>query len=297
MYLRTKFTTLALFLATVCVTTNASAVWLIISNVQTSLVNPNIPAGSVLYTLSVEIDRSERLPPGPLSVNVSFSGVGAPVQLTKAAGGVDTLQSLQNNIDNGVSAARINQGMNLDSWIYGSPTGQLMTDDGSDPIPASANPKLSGPWLTTNPNALVWSPRGAGFTSPNTTGATMSISGAWGNPDSLTPGDPLIELSQVGWGMYPLAQILVPAGGRVTFAHGPNIGITFHGKLYDVHGSLNTDGTSAADAYLSDNPWAFTIDPRAIPVKLDPEPSTLVLAGLGIVGMLVARRRFCHRQG
>jgi hypothetical protein len=79
------------------------------------------------------------------------------------------------------------------------------------------------------------------------------------------------------------------------FAHGSDIGITFHGNLYDVYGSPNTDGTSAAEAYLSDNPWAFRTDPRAIPMILDPEPSTMVLASLGIVGMLIARRRFRHR--
>jgi hypothetical protein len=295
MSLRTKFATLAMFLATVCVTTNAGAVWLIVTNAQNSFVNPNIPAGSVLYTLSVEVFQGEGLTPGPLSVNLSFSGAGAPAQLTKAQGGVDTLQSLQNNIDNGVNTARITQGLNADSWIYGSPTGQLTSTTDVDPVPAPANPKLSGPWLAPNPLALVWSPHGTGFISTNTTGAVMSISGSWGNPDSSTPGDPLIALSQVGRGYYPLAQILVPAGGRVTFANGPDLGITFHGKLYDVRGSLNTDGTSAAGAYLSDNPLAFTLDPNAIPMVLDPEPSTIVLAGLGVVGMLISRRRFRRR--
>ena len=104
-------------------------------------------------------------------------------------------------------------------------------------------------------------------------------------------GDPIIAQSQVGPGIYPLAQILVPADAVVAIPNGPDIGIRFNGKRYDVLGTLNSNGTSAAGAFLSGDPLAYLINPLAIQPKLDPEPSPIVLAGLGIVGMLLTRRR------
>jgi len=282
----------AILVATVVVAlaaANANAAKLVYTQAQSSTGiagttnNPLVPAGSVLYTIAVQLTEADGT--GALGASLTFAGVAAtsPIQLPSAAtGGIANVQQLQDAVDAG--KATLNASRSADSWFYSSTVngGQVLDLDGN-PAPAL----LTGPLLTANPLALAWNTSNSPNAATNVTGAAMSLTGLWGNPTSDVPE--ILAASQVGAGYYPLVQLLVPSNSTVPIASGASLGIaTPDGKFYNVLGTIG--GAGGAGAYISGNP--LDTNPLAIPAAVPvPEPSTIVLAGLGIAGVLFARRR------
>jgi hypothetical protein len=270
---------------------NANAAKLVYTQAQSSTGiagttnNPLVPAGSVLYTIAVQVTADDGV--GALGASLTFTGVPAtsPIQLASKSGGVANVQSFQDAIDNG--AATVNATQNADSWFYSvlsTNDGQVLDADGNAAV---SNPALLYPGLAANPFALGWSTSNSPNAINNTTGATMSLTGLWGNPTSANPD--ILAASQVGPGNYPIAQLLVPASSTVPIASGDSLGIaTPNGKFYNVLGTIG--GAGGAGAFISGDPLAYKSSALAIGPAV-PEPSTIVLAGLGIAGVFFARRR------
>jgi hypothetical protein len=81
----------------------------------------------------------------------------------------------------------------------------------------------------------------------------------------------------------------------VPIASGATLGITTpNGKFYNVLGTLG--GEWGAGAFLSGDPNTFLSDGRAIPPPAIPESSTIVLAGCGVIGLLLAQVRRRHKR-
>jgi len=247
--------------------------------------NAAVPAGSVLYTVALKTTLEDGV--GSFGISFTFNGIAAtsPVNLaTSGAGNIWNVQQLQDAIDAGKATASASQ--NADSWLYAATGGQVLDGDG---IPAAGNPGLNIPGLSPNLLALAWSQSNSPNTLANTlTGVSMSLTGLWGNPTSDDPA--ILAASLIGPGIYPVAQFLVPAGSTLPLASGDSLGIAApNQKFYNALGGEG--GAGGAGAFLAGDPTAWRTNGLALPDLRVPEPSTIVLAGLGIAGVLFARRR------
>jgi len=278
----------------VAVAANANAAKLVITEVRDATT-----AGQKIFTVAVQTFASDGS--GFMGVGgITFIGVGgspngSPGQASGGTGGVPDIQGLQTRIDNGLSVANTT---NNDSWFYSNAGGQLTSfDDITYPSGiANNNPLLTNPpnaaYTPNNTYGLVWQPQGTGVVITNVTGNSMSISAIWGQPFTSAIPTPeetaLREASRItGPGIYPLAQIR--AGANVQLLVSPDAQITLAGVSYNVLGGTNLNDPAAQGAFIS---FATTTNPLAIPLySAVPEPSTFVLAGLGLVGVMVARRR------
>jgi len=286
------FAILAAALVVAVAAANANAAKLVYTQAQSlggivpgTTANALVPAGSVLYTIAVQLEAADGT--GALGASLTFTGVAtkSPVQLATAAlGGISNVQQLEDAIL--ASKATANASHFADSWFYSSTAngGQVLDGDGvADPA------LLIGPNLTANPLALAWNTSNSPNAATNTTGAAMSLTGLFGNPTSDVPE--ILEASQLSAGFYPLVQLLVPVGQTVPIASGASLGISVpNGKFFNVLGTEG--GAGGAGAFVSGDPLAYLQNPLAIPPAVTvPEPATIALAGLGLVGVLFARRR------
>lgn len=254
--------------------------------------NANVPAGDVLYTLAVQTSKHDGV--GTLAISLTFTGVAgkSPIQITSAAkGGIGNVQQLQDRIDAGF--ANVTASQYADSWFYSGTfnNGQVLDFDGN-PAPTL----LTFPGQNPNPLALAWNTSGSLNSITNTTGNSMSITGVWGNPTSSDPN--ILAASQAGGNrnVYPVAQILMPANSTLSIASGDTLGITApNGVFHNVLGGVG--GAGGAGAFLSSDPLAFRTNSMAIPIFEDPEPSTIILAALGLIGLVIFHGRRRHKLG
>lgn len=285
MKFRGIFAILAAMLVVAATAATANAAKLVYTQALTNAQNSNIPVGDVLYTIALQTTASDGT--GSFGISLTFTGVPAtsPIQIAKAASGaISNVQSLEDASQNG--AATLNASRYADSWFYSSTAngGQVLDLDGN-PDPTF----VSGGGLSANPFALAWNTSNSPNSINNTTGAAMSITGLWGNP---TSGDPAVAAaSLIGPGLYPIAQLLVPANSTVPIASGASLGIaTPSGTFYNVLGTVG--GAGGAGAFVSGDPNAYKTNALAIgPAAVVPEPATFVLAGLAAVGVVFASRR------
>jgi hypothetical protein len=279
---------LAVILLLAAFQTPASAAKLVYTGYDDNSTNPLIAVGRRVYTIAVQVLPGDGT--DVLAIGLTFDGVAgtAPVQLTKTVGGFRTYQESQDNLDWGVvPASKVALGRAADTWFYSSYNGQLLGDDG---LPVVGDPKLNALHLSPNPFALLWQPTSTPNFINDTTGTSMSITAFWGLPWS-DPSDPIRDASLVGPGVYPIAQVVIPAGGSVGLAVGPTTGIAFNGAFYNVLGGPIANDPNAQGAFISYDANAYVTNPLAIGPIVLPEPSSILLATFGTIALLALARR------
>jgi hypothetical protein len=103
-----------------------------------------------------------------------------------------------------------------------------------------------------------------------------------GFPNLFPEGQSLITRNAQSWPSTPIGGSSDPARIDVQFAPIPS------GNILDVHKALMWVGVTGANDIWGDGPNETTITVLEYPT---PEPSSIVLAGLGLVSLFVARRR------
>jgi PEP-CTERM motif len=301
---------------------SARAVSLIVMGVNTA---PGI-AGAKVFTIGVRVTAADVAAGGPEPVlvvqNLTFTGgANGPIQQVGSANKPD-VQSVQTSFidqsaefNSGPPSANLltsaaNNAFYRDSWWYNSPTGTLqgVVDSNGDLGTVTANPASDGSGIYTlgsgatgtravRTTGYTWTPAGDTGAAPAnpTNGQTIAYSGLFGpaGADFLdpSPGGPFTDPKHIlgdllvangGTLTVPLVQlvatgdILIPsqyAGGAGTFLE---VGLPTYNVL---GGPANVDPTTYLD---------FPHNQIAFPV---PEPGTFVLAGLGIIGLILVTRR------
>ncbi|HEY2840510.1 MAG TPA: PEP-CTERM sorting domain-containing protein [Pirellulales bacterium] len=285
-------------LSVVVIAGQANAAKLVVTDVQTNATNPLIPVGEKIFSVGILMQASDPAQSAIIASMVFGGSGGQPIQASSPAqNGVKDLQALVNKTDQDppidVSLPRA-----IDTFWYAGTGGTLTTSEGGNtdpPIALPSDPSLSGHGFSANPNANIWNPQGitGAEVSGNTSGTAIQLFASWG------PSGTFVSQGTI----LPLVQIAATGNVSITVGNNAQLGplgllVTGNGALdqavaNDVFGhpynTISDSGNSAAiGAYISFNP---TTDPKAINATAAPEPSTLALAGLGLVGALLVRRR------
>jgi hypothetical protein len=299
------FLSAALVVAVVAAPANAAK--LVYTKAETNATNSAIPVGDVVYTLALQTFASDGTGSFGISMTINKSGAGtSPVQTNPGLSGFGYYQEQQNTKDAAITAGTsvsptLATAVAADTYFYASPTGQLTTDNivndpdfSIGPVAVQNDPKLTAAGLSANPFSLMWAPANNPNVVSNTSGGSISLTALWGSPTG-DPSDPLTIASLIGPGVYPVAQIHVKSGQSVLLVDGGSLVLaTPSGVPYNFLGAPGaivggSPTVTASGAFLSSDPNAYLTNALAIPKV--PEPSTIVLAGLGIAGVLYASRR------
>lgn len=310
------------FLAAVVVlamATSAQAISLVVMATNSA---PGV-AGAKAYTIGVKVTAADVAAGGANPVlfvqNVTFTGNGInPVNTanTKAPNAnVPDVQTLQTSfVDTNLDAPPDNAGMSAngikamyqDSWWYNSSTGngllQGVVDSAGDPGIVTTNPAgdgsgvyALGPIAAVGTTGYTFFPSGApGIVPANATaGQTMTYSGLFGptGADFWNPsaGGPFTDPNHI------LGDLLVANGGSLTVALAQIVSkgnINVPSAINGGAGTFLEMGTPIYNVLggpVAQDPGAF-LDYGNNVIR-SPEPGSIVLAGLGVLGLALAWRR------
>ena len=280
-------------IAVLALTTSAQAVQLVVMSTNS---NTGV-AGQKAFLIGVRIGSTDLATAGPnatLSIhNLTFTGNGTvPVQ--GVGSNKNDIQMIQSAfIDNASAYPPTSAGLSAagrgalyqDSWWFNSSDGLLtgaIDDIGNSGTVTTTTGGQVGPSLAVGASGVLWTPNGsAGIVFPdgqNTTGHSMQYSGTYGPSGSNTlDGPTLAPLFSGGFLTVPIAQIVATG----------DIGVP--GSYPQLTGSFITLGNK--NYYNGPGFISFSESGPPIVFYLAPEPGTLALAGLGALGLLLARRR------
>jgi len=287
--------------------TSAQAVQLVVMSVNTTAV-----AGAKVFTIGVKVSQSDVTAPGagnnpPLfAQGITFTGTGTnPIQATPTAANKQDVQSIQTAFidtsagNNGgppsPNLGSVNGAHALynDSWWYNGAGGSLqgVIDSAGDPGTVTTNPATDGsgvytvgPTFNVGSTGYIFQAEG---TPPNpsggaATGATMGYTGLFG-PTGANGLDqsPLAGQFVSGFLTVAIAQIVTTGNLALpdSYTAGTGTFLSVGQKAYDLSGAPAGTDTAA------------TLDFASGQIVFSPEPGTIVLAGLGVVGLLFAWKR------
>jgi len=312
---------LAATVVLVAMVTTAQAVQLVVLSVNSTAI-----AGDKVFTIGVKVAQADVTAGGPngpiFAQNVTFTGsANGPIHAA-ASGNVPDVAAVQAKIDGdtannpqapggiagpaaGFTAAGTNTSLFKDSWWYNASGGSLqgIIDSSGDSGTMTTNPATDGSGIYTISNSPGTSPTGAGGTAAvgvtgytfaaqatgivpanAVTGQTMQYTGLFGPLGANGLDQPPLAGQFVGGFLtVPLAQIIVKGNVALpdTYNSGTGTFLSIGNKAYDLSGAPAGTDTTATLNFAS-NSIVFTTTP---------EPGTMVLAGLGMVGLLFAWRR------
>jgi len=279
--------------AVLALTTSAQAVQLVVISTNS---NTGI-AGQKAYIIGVQISSADRAIAGPnatLSIhNLTFTGgVNGPVNGANGSTNRPDVQSLQTAVIDGAgefppqNADFTANGINAiyrDSWWYNSGTGLLNgvvdASFNSGTVTTTSGGTI-GPTNAVGTTGFLWTPNGASGIVPANAlnGQTMQYSGTYGPSGSNTlDGPTLAPLFSGGILTVPLVQIVATGDIQVP------------GSYPQLTGSFISVGNK--NYYNNIGIISFSESGPPIVFYLAPEPGTVVLATLGALGLLLARRR------
>lgn len=245
-------------LAVVAMATTASAAKLVVTGV-TSLPAGGIHPATKVITIGVDISDEVAANGGnPVGVGVQEILVTDGVVDGTATGNprqVGTSQTRQ-EVQDKEDQALANSGLTNDSWWYASGNGNHTTqeyDEFGEPV--------GGPVDIGD----LWLPQVDGVTGGVGQGSDMGFTGIWGPIPTVTTGP-----------ILPLIQVRI--GGDVNFSGQIGIGTSL---LVDVSGGPAAEGAG------------LVLDYETGQFQEIPEPSTIALLSMGLIGLAVGawRRR------
>ena len=287
--------------AVLAMATSAQAVQLVVmsTNANTGV------AGQKAFLIGIKVSSTDVAKGGAnatiFAQNITFTGgANGPVNAAGSSNKPD-VQTLQTAvIDNAgefppVAADFTTSGLNSiyhDSWWFNSGTAVLngvVDASFNSGTVTTSNGGTFGPTAAVGTTGFLFTPSGSSGIVPANAGngQTMQYSGIYGpNGSNTLQGSTLAPLFVNGYLTVPLVQIVAtgdiqipdittPGGGIGTFISVGNV-------AYDLSGAPAGSSTPAVLDF--GNNWIF-------PPDIIPEPSSIVLAGMGALGLLLAWRR------
>jgi PEP-CTERM motif len=291
---------------------SAQAIQLVVMAVNNAPGLTGVNAGAKAFTIGVQITAADIAanPDSTLFVqNVSFTGAGStvgPIQQGNTPD-IQTAWTLvdsasPNSIGNGGSggpsfptSGGATTALYKDSWWYSGGTATLQGINGFLPdqsndtfgvvttVNSGQGVYAQGPGAAVGATGYLFQPEATGITGGVTSGSTMGFSGLFG-PLGGNVLDQLPLSSQLVGGILtvPLAQIITK--GDLTlpdaYTNGTGVFLAVGGTAYNYAGQPAAGHDGVATLHFATGNITFT-----------PEPGTLVLAGMGVLGMLLAWRR------
>jgi hypothetical protein len=306
-------------LAAILVLASATSCQAISLVVMASNSSPGV-AGAKAFTIGIQIAQGDLLAPGvgahpTLALkNLTFLGsTPGPIQ-GPGPGNVPDIQSAWNNVDLSSPNSILNDGFGAggpsfpvtgsattqlykDSWWYSSPTGTLQGINGFTfeadtfgtvtTVPNGGFVYAQGPGAAVGITGFLWAPQGNGITGGGAASggvsADMSYTGVYGPGGGLDLTSPAFASQFInGILTLPLAELIIKGdvGIQTSFALGEYL--SFGQATYDI--------PNVTDLVFANNQLQFATFVRV------PEPSSLVLAALGVCGVLMAHRQRAMRR-